>query len=204
MDETGSIDQGMTPTLRERVSSTAVTVVAGLLAGAAATIVLGIVVWFLQVVLGIKVPLEIIFNGGATELRPSAMPDSPAATATSLLLWTLVVLVVWLTVCRAGIGTPGDAVMTLRACDGSGAAASRGRNLLRGAVPVGLLAVVAQLAGSGWALVALAALWAPALVRADRRTAVDLLVGVVPRSLAPAKTGRSWPVQAADETAPRA
>jgi hypothetical protein len=132
------------------------------------------------------------------------MPDSAAATATSLLLWTLVVLVVWVTACRGGIGTPGDAVMTLRAYDASGAPASRGRNLLRGAVPVGLAGVVAQFSGSAWAVLLLAALWTPALVRHDRRTAVDLLVGVVPRSLAPAKTGRSWPARAADDTAPHA
>lgn len=194
----------MAPTLRERVLSTAVTVVACLLAGAAATIVLGMLVWFLQVVLGIKVPLEIIFNGGSTTISPSDMPESAAATATSLLLWTLVVVVVWLTACRGGVGTPGDAVMTLRPYDTTGARASRGRNLLRGAVPVAVLGVVAQFGGSAWALALLVLLWAPALVRADRRTAVDLLVGVVPRSLAPAKTGRSWPAGTADEAAPRA
>lgn len=197
-------DQGMAPTLRERVSSTVVTVVACLLVGAAATLMLGLVVWVLQVAFGIRVPLDSGPTDGSAVLRPANVTPPEGTTAFGIGLWIVVVIAVWLASCRGGIGTPGDAVMTLRPYDTSGAPASRGRNLLRGAVPVGAFAVVAQVAGSGWGLALLALLWAPALVRADRRTAADLLVGVVPRSLAPAKTGRSWPAAPADEAAPSA
>ncbi len=198
-------DQAMAPTLRERASSTAITLIACVLVAAAATLVLGLGVWFLQVAFGIKVPLEAGVSGSsAVALRPANVAPAAGSTGFGIALWLAVVIMVWLTACRGGIGTPGDAVMTLRPYDTSGALASRGRNLLRGAVPVGAFAVVAQVAGSGWGLALLALLWAPALVRADRRTAVDLLVGVVPRSLAPAKTGRSWPAAPADEAAPSA
>jgi hypothetical protein len=201
-------DQGMAPTLRERVSSTVVTLIACVLVGVAATLVLGLAVWFLQVAFGIKVPLEASVGGGGlfsgVVLRPADVAPSSGTAAFGIGLWLVVVVLVWLTASRGGVGTPGDAVMTLRAYDTAGVPAARGRNLLRGAVPVAVFGVAAQLAGSGWALVLLGLLWAPALVRADRRTAVDLLVGVVPRSLAPAKTGRSWPAAPADETAPSA
>jgi hypothetical protein len=124
-------------------------------------------------------------------------PPTEAMTFFSRLLWVAVVLVVWLASCRVGRGTPGDAVMTLRAWTVDGALAGRGRTMLRTGVPVTLYALIALLAGHVYALALLAVLWAPALVRADRRTAVDLLVGVVPRSLRAAKTGRSWPAQPA-------
>jgi hypothetical protein len=201
-------DQGMAPTLRERASSTAITIGACVLVGLAATLVLGLVVWFLQVAFGIRVPLEASPGGGrglfsGVVLRPADVAPASGTTSFGIALWLVVVVLVWLTACRGGVGTPGDAVMTLRPYDASGARTSRGRNLLRGAVPVAAFAVVVQLAGSGWALALLALLWAPALVRADRRTAVDLVLGVVPRSLAPAKTGRAWPAEAPDGAAPR-
>jgi hypothetical protein len=201
-------DQGMAPTLRERVSSSAVTVLACLLVGAAATLVLGLAVWLLQIAFGITIPLEAGFpadgSTSLTSIRPANVAPPAGTTGFGIAMWVLVMVLVWLASCRGGIGTPGDAVMTLRPLDTSGARASRGRIMARTGVPLAVytLAVIAGFSTIG--LILLAALWAPALVRSDRRTAVDLLVGVVPRSLAPAKTGRSWPAQPADETAPHA
>jgi hypothetical protein len=200
-------DQGMAPTLRERVSSSVVTVLACVVVGVAATLVLGLAVWLLQVAFGITVPLEAGFPADTVSsvgaLRPANVPPPAGTAGFGIAMWVLVMVLVWLTSCRGGIGTPGDAVMTLRPLEASGARASRGRIMARTGVPVAVytLAVIAGFSTIG--LILLAALWAPALVRSDRRTAVDLLVGVVPRSLAPAKTGRSWPAQPADESAPR-
>lgn len=194
------VDQGITPTLRERASSTAITVLACALVGVVATLLLGLVVWLVQIVFGVQVPLEGAIAPGTDigfGIRPVNTPPTEAMTFFSRLLWVAVVLVVWLASCRVGRGTPGDAVMTLRAWTVDGALAGRGRTMLRTGVPVALYALVALLAGHVYALALLAVLWAPALVRADRRTAVDLLVGVVPRSLRAAKTGRSWPAQPA-------
>lgn len=194
------VDQGITPTLRERASSTAITVLACALVGVVTTMLLGLVVWLVQIFFGVSVPLELVGAPGTsvgTVLRPLDAPATGAANLFSWLLWALVVVAVWLAGSRIGAGTPGDAVMTLRPLTSGGEVASRGRNLLRTAVPVAAYAVMSQLAGNVYALALLALLWAPALVRADRRTAVDLLVGVVPRSLRPAKTGRSWPAQPA-------
>ena len=140
-------DQAMAPTLRERASSTAITLIACVLVAAAATLVLGLGVWFLQVAFGIKVPLEAGVSGSsAVALRPANVAPAAGSTGFGIALWLAVVIMVWLTACRGGIGTPGDAVMTLRPYDTSGTLASRGRNLLRGAVPVGAFAVVAQVA----------------------------------------------------------
>jgi hypothetical protein len=192
-------EQGLTPTLRERASSTAITVGACVLVGIAATLVLGLLVWFVQIVFGVTVPLEASPGAGpgdvgAGVLRPVNVPTR-GGTWFGVGLWLVVVTLVWLASCRIGSGTPGDAVMTLRACTATGESASRGRVMARTAVPVAVYAAAALLGSAAVGLALLALLWAPAFVRADRRTAVDLLVGVVPRSLAPAKIGRRWPAE---------
>jgi hypothetical protein len=105
-----------------------------------------------------------------------------------------VLIVTWLGSARMGLGTPGDAVMSLSARTVDGAPLPRWRNLLRTGVPLALFALGVAL-GSVWIGVALvAAGWAPALVRADRRTAYDLLAGVRVGTNAPVKGDFEWKV----------
>jgi hypothetical protein len=100
--------------------------------------------------------------------------------------------VAWLGSCRLGVGTPRDAVMALQARDDSGERVGRSRNLARTAMPVAVVGV-GVLAGHPAVGLGLAAvLWAPALVRRDRRTAYDLVAGVVPHSTEPQKTSHGW------------
>jgi len=110
----------------------------------------------------------------------------------ALAVLALVSILVWLTTCRLGRGTPGDAVMGILARDTEGRFVGRGRAMARTAVPVAILAVGISRGLTGIAVLLVLALWVPALVRHDRRTAFDLLAGVVPQSTEPDKTSTGW------------
>jgi hypothetical protein len=95
-----------------------------------------------------------------------------------------ILTIIWAVACRLGAGAPGDAVMNLVALDVDGGPASRATLRARAAVPVALFGVLGLLDRPGAGMVALGLLWLPAFVRSDRRSAVDLLVGVVPHTTA--------------------
>ena len=106
----------------------------------------------------------------------------------------VVLLVTWLGSARIGLGTPGDAFMSLSARTVDGGPVPRWRNLLRTAVPLVLFAVGVALGSVGIGILLVAAAWAPALVRSDRRTAYDLLAGVRVGTNAPVKGDFEWKV----------
>jgi hypothetical protein len=115
-------------------------------------------------------------------------PTAAADAQTGLPPWVFSVLLavvlttVCATGCRVGLGSPGDAYRGLRCVGPDGEPAGARRQWARSAayvVPFGLLAVVDH-AGLGALVVVL--LWLPSLVRRDRRSLVDLAVGVSPHS----------------------
>jgi hypothetical protein len=104
-----------------------------------------------------------------------------------------ILVVVWLVGCRAGHGPPGDAILSLVSLDGEGRRADKPAQLGRAAAYVVVFGVLALLERSGLALLAVVALWAPALVRHDRRSLVDLVVGITPSSSAPRRDAQPHP-----------
>jgi hypothetical protein len=119
----------------------------------------------------------------------SALADATPSWYTDLALG-IACAVTALGAARAGAGTVGDAVLSIRTRTTDGRAASRVRQLARAAIPVALVAagtlgrviwlsVLVALAGSG-----------VGLLRADRRGVYELLTGLVQFSTAPTKTTR--------------
>jgi len=158
------------PTRREIVLSTLLTVAIAVAIGLIATILVGLVLTFFD-----------IANTDPTADYQTQTGLPPVVFGGALVV---VLVVVWLVACRAGIGAPGDAIMNLFALDTEGRAATKGTILARAAIPTALFGVLAVLGRSGLGLLLLLLLWAPAFVRRDRRSLVDLLVGVVPHSTA--------------------
>ena len=123
-------------------------------------------------------------TAAAADDRPWVVPVSLGAT----------LLITWLGSCRLGVGTPGDAFMGLTALTVDGEPAPRWRTMLRTGLPLLVLGagVAAHSVWSGIAVVAV--LWLPALLRADHRTAFDLVAGLRVATNAPVKGDYSWRV----------
>lgn len=167
------------PSRREVLGSAAITVAICAGVGLAATALIGSVGVFVDIALTDK--------------------TADASTQTGLppwlvdLMFVLVVLVVWPAVSRLGHGTPGYGVVELKSFDLAGEPLRRGRVWLITGIPL-LVLVLAELAGHPAAgLAVLVAAWAPCLLRHDRRTTLDLLLGVRPHSTATPRTATPHP-----------
>ncbi len=167
------------PTRRELVLSTLITIATSVGIGLVAILLIGAVLVFFD-----------IANTDPTADYQTQTGLPPVAFQVALVA---VLVVVWLVACRVGSGAPGDAIMNLVALDPEGRPASRGAVRARAAVPVGLFGALALLDRAGLGLVLLAALWLPALARRDRRSAIDLLVGVVPHTTATRRDAQPHP-----------
>ncbi len=167
------------PSRREIALSTLLTVAIAVAIGLVATIIVGLVLTFFD-----------IANTDPTADYQTQTGLPPVVFAGALVA---VLVVVWLVACRAGIGAPGDAIMSLFALDTEGHRASKGTILARAAIPTALFGVLALLGRSGLGLLVLIALWVPAFVRRDRRSLVDLVVGVVPHSTAARRDAQPHP-----------
>ena len=109
------------------------------------------------------------------------------------MLLVVVLLVLWPASCRFGLGTPGDAVASLRVLSVDHGYAAAWRVWARSGIYLAVFGVGVLLERpAGGALVAVL-LWAVALVRRDRRSAVDLLVGLVPHTGSAPKDAQPHP-----------
>jgi hypothetical protein len=156
------------PSRGEMLASAAITLGACLLVGVSATLLVGSVGVFVDIALTDKT---------AAASTPTGLP-----VAAVDVLVTLVLATVWTAACRLGLGSPGDGVMDLKAFSIDGRPARRRQHWVRAGLPLGAFGVLGLLGlpAAGAALVTLA--WAVCLVRSDRRSAVDLLIGVVPHT----------------------
>ncbi|MFN8156141.1 MAG: RDD family protein [Candidatus Nanopelagicales bacterium] len=167
------------PSRRELVSSVLLTVAISVGIGLIATILIGVVLTFFD-----------IANTDPTADYQTQTGLPPVVFAGALVA---VLVIVWLVACRAGVGAPGDAIMNLLTLDTDGHASGKGAILARAAIPVVVFGVLALMGRPGLGLVVLLVLWAPAFLRSDRRSAVDLLVGVVPHSTAARRDAQPHP-----------
>ncbi len=185
--------------LSERVRSGAATVVATVIVAIGATLVVGLLLFGVVLATGQRLaasgaPSPLDGGGLAGPLSGSAWSSLADATPGWLapVSFLLVLVTTWLASCRIGRGTPGDAVMSLTTQTPSGETPPRWRTMLRTGVPLGILGV-ASLSHQFWiGVLVVAALWAPAFVRTDRRTAFDLVAGVRTGTNAPAKGDYAW------------
>lgn len=167
------------PSRRELVLSALLTLVVSAGVGLIATILLGAVLVFFD-----------IANTDPTADYQTQTGLPPIVFQVALVA---ILLIVWLVACRLGHGTPGDAIMSMLALDPEGRRADRRTNLGRAALYVVVFGVLSLLGRPGLAAVVLILLWAPALVRRDRRSLVDLVVGVVPSSTAARRDAQPHP-----------
>jgi len=169
------------PSRREVVSSAAISIGVTVIAGAVATFLVGFpAIW-----------VDIAMTDPAADAStPTGLPEAAARG-----LFVLVLLILWPVTCRLGYGTWGDSVMELQAKAATGELAPRGRNWARTGVVLALLGVATVLGRPGAGILVIVLQWVPALVRSDRRSLVDLLVGVVPHTTSSPKLGRPmvWP-----------
>lgn len=167
------------PSRREIVLSTLLTVAIAVAVGLVATILVGVVLTFFD-----------IANTDPTADYQTQTGLPPVAFAAA---FVAILVVVWLVACRAGVGAPGDAIMNLFALDTEGHLAAKGTNLARAAIPTAVFGALALLGRAGLGLLILLLLWAPAFLRRDRRSLVDLVVGVVPHSTAARRDAQPHP-----------
>jgi hypothetical protein len=176
------VEQVRPPSRREVVSSAAISVGVTVIAGSVATFLVGFpAIW-----------VDIAMTDPAADAStPTGLPESAARG-----LFVAVLLLLWPVTCRLGHGTWGDSVMDLDARTTAGVPAGRGRSWARTGVILALLGVATVLGRPGVGLAAIVVQWLPALVRTDRRSLVDLVVGVVPHTTSSPKLGRPmvWPV----------
>jgi hypothetical protein len=83
--------------------------------------------------------------------------------------------------------------MSLVSLDGEGHRADKQSQLARSAAYVVVFGVLVLLERSGLAVLTVIALWLPALLRSDRRSLVDLVVGITPSSGAPRRDAQPHP-----------
>jgi len=169
-------EQVRPPSRRELVSSAAVSVAVTVIAGCVATFLVGFpAVW-----------VDIAMTDPAAEAgTPTGLPDVAVRG-----LFVLVLLLLWPVTCRLGEGTWGDSYMDLAALGVDGEPAGKGRAWARTGAVLAILGVATVLGRPGAGVLVIVLQWAVALVRTDRRSLVDLLVGVVPHSHASPKLGR--------------
>jgi len=175
----GKARQARPPSRGELIASAAITVVISAVIGIAATALVGSVGLFVDIAM--------------------TNPSADAATSTGIPAWLtaamllLVLLLVWPASCRLGVGTPGAGVMELRALGPEGEPISRRKVWLCAGVPVGLMGVASLVGRPGVGAALLVVLWAPCLLRRDRRTTFDLLLGVTPHTTATPRTATPHP-----------
>ncbi|HET7900800.1 MAG TPA: RDD family protein [Candidatus Nanopelagicales bacterium] len=160
--------QAAPPSRGELVKSATLTVVIALGVGLIAVVLIGVVLVFFD-----------IANTDPTADYQTQTGLPPIVFQIELVA---VLIIAWLFGSRLGIGTPGDAIMSLTVLDTEGRPASRGANLARAGIPAAVFGVLALLDRAGLGVLLVLVLWGAALVRRDRRSVVDLLVGVVPHT----------------------
>jgi hypothetical protein len=174
--EVGVAEQVRRPSRGELVASAAVSVGVTIIAGCVATFLVGFpAIW-----------VDIAMTDPAAEAgTPTGLPDFAVRG-----LFVLVLLLLWPVTCRLGHGTWGDSYMDLAALGVDGEPAGRGRAWARSGAVLAILGIATVVGRPGVGLLVIVLQWGVALVRADRRSLVDLLVGVVPHSHASPKLGR--------------
>jgi hypothetical protein len=167
------------PARRELLLSAAVTIGAVILVGLVAVVVAGSVAVFVDIAM--------------TDRSADYQTQTGLPIEVFRVLLVLVLLVIWPATCRFGLGTPGDAVASLRVLSTDGGYAARWRVWARSGIYLAVFGActLVERAGLGALLVLL--LWAVALVRRDRRSAVDLLLGLVPHTGTAPKTAQPHP-----------
>lgn len=159
---------GNPPTRGEIVGSTALTLAVSIGVGLVATLLVGAVLVF--------------FDIANTDPAADWQTQTGLPPIVFQVALVAILVVIWLVACRAGSGAPGEAMLGVKLLDPSGAAATPAQQRIRAAAYVGVFAVLALLERAGAGAVVLLLLWLPSLLRRDRRSVVDLLVGVVPHS----------------------
>lgn len=167
------------PARRELLLSAVMTIGAVILVGLVVVVAVGSVVVFVDI----------------------AMTDRTAdyQTATGVpeqvfrVLLVVVLLVLWPASCRFGLGTPGDAVASLRVLSTDHGYADTWRVWARSGVYLAVFGAGVLLERPAGGALVVALLWAVALVRRDRRSAVDLLVGLVPHTGSAPKDAQPHP-----------
>lgn len=167
------------PARRELFLSAAMTIGAVILVGLVAVVAVGSVVVFVDIAM--------------TDRSADYQTETGLPVQVFRVLLVVVLLVLWPASCRFGIGTPGDAVASLRVLSVDHGYAATWRVWARSGIYLAVFGVGVLLERpAGGALVAVL-LWAVALVRRDRRSAVDLLVGLVPHTGSAPKDAQPHP-----------
>jgi hypothetical protein len=174
-------EQILPPSRREVLSSAAISVGVTVIAGSVATFLVGFPAIWVDIAMT---------DPTADASTPTGLPESASRG-----LFVLVLLLLWPVTCRLGQGTWGDTVMDLMALTPAGKPSGRGRAWARTGVVLALLGVATVLGRPGVGVLMIVLQWLPALARSDRRSLVDLVVGVVPHTTASPKLGRPlvWP-----------
>ena len=163
----------------ELVQSAALTLGALILVGLVVVVAVGAVAVFVDIAMT---------DRAADYQTPTGLPDSIARA-----LVVVVLLLVWPAACRLGLGTPGDAVISLRVLSLEGGYADPWRVWLRSGIYLAVFGAGILLDHPAAGVVVVIALWAVALVRRDRRSAVELALGLVPHTATAPKDAQPHP-----------
>jgi hypothetical protein len=165
--------QAVPPSRREIVASAAISVAVTVLAGSFVSVLIGFPALWIDIAMT---------DPTADASTPTGLPKWASQT-----LFLLAMAILWPIACRRGEGTWGDTIMDLKAMTPTGEWASRRRNAARTGALLAVFAVATLLGRPGVGVVVLFIQWLPSLVRADRRSLVELAVGVVPHTTATRK-----------------
>lgn len=167
------------PARRELVLSAAVTLGAVVLVGLVAVVAAGSVAVFVDIAM--------------TDRSADYQTQTGLPIEVFRVLLVLVLLVIWPASCRLGHGTPGDAVESLRVLATDGGYADRWRIWARSGIYLAVFGACTLVERPGLGALLVVLLWGVALVRRDRRSAVDLLIGLVPHTGTAPKTAQPHP-----------
>jgi hypothetical protein len=167
------------PSRRELVQSAALSVGAVVLVGLVAVVVVGSVAVFVDIAMTDRT---------ADYQTPTGLPDQVFRV-----LLVVVLLAVWPAACRLGHGTPGDAFVSLRVLGTDGGYADAWRVWARSGIYLAVFGAGVLVDHPALGALAVVLLWGVGLVRRDRRSAVDLLVGLVPHTGAAPKDAQPHP-----------
>ena len=189
---------------KDRIRSAAVTAGAAFVLFVGATIVGGLFEFVASAVSGHGIPGAKIAGQGGGMFGSSNeqnwdyfRDDVPLWASVGVLVF--VVLFVGLGASRAGIGTPGDSLMEVVTRTPDGQRVSRTRTIARTVIPVAIFMGLSVFGHAGLGLALCLLLWVPALFRADRRSAYDLITGVCPLSYRRAHTRLTRPQSTAHD-----
>ena len=153
--------------------------VAGLVA-----VLVGMIVSFVVVpLLGVQRTGIVAINaglGGSYNDSGPIVSDQTGISSHSpvkLMVDAVVLLVIALAASRIGRGAVGDVICGVTAVTRDGAPAGRLRIFLNAALPIGLWEVLRFPLGTWSAVLVVVALWAPAMVRTDRRSVFSMATG---------------------------